>query len=272
MYKLQINSLCVHEPTSEQKILNDISELKEYIPGSNYNVQNSKEYLGMNIKIYDEEVCRIFFGNRYMTDKEYIETNFPRNKKIVIEYIGDIEKQIVAIKIYSHGHIKCIFSGDFLPPYIKTSVDNYDRRLKSFPKNFNRVYFLGEEIKDFSPIRKFYEGKNPNQREKLLLWEGESGDLNISLLYGKVFEAVIFMDDDQNSDNENFSVCIRNVQYHADRNGNYLCARLGGTQRGNHYIIYKSVIFRGNKKIEVVGLKYHHKKFTHDPRLDLLLK
>jgi hypothetical protein len=93
--------------------------------------------------------------------------------------------------------------------------------------------------------------------------------LNINLLYGIRFYTVIFID--AKDDDEKFQVEKRIVYYTEDING-FTSASLGEIQQDQLNQSYNSIIFRGNKKIEVVELREKEQNIIHDNILDPLLE
>jgi hypothetical protein len=194
-----------------------------------------------------------------MTMKSFVNTNLPQNKKITIMTNGKLfdDCKISLIKIFSHGIIILYYKNNVDPKLPLASVEINElaelekKKFGIFPTKFREVRFNGEIIKDFSVIRKFYETE---KRALISLFKGENGSLDIRYDYIYFNYPPIFVDD--NSDGEFFEVTARTV-YAASVIIKYpMRVEILGVQWGNekngYNQYYADIIFRGNKKIEII--------------------
>jgi hypothetical protein len=204
-----------------------------------------KEYNGITANIF-HGVLHIKFSTCCMTKLIFSESNLPKNKKIKIDTsIKNGVRDIACMIINDVGVIKLFdqennYRGNEIPPEIRLS-SKFVTYIRS--RTFDDLYFRGEKIKDLSVIRNFCQENNFNVKFGFHFSENR---LNVELNYNWHQCAVIFIDEQDES--KKFTIYESYIA--TDGVKKYITYVFSSSQSKTN------IIFRGNKKIELVKYRY----------------
>ena len=199
--------------------------------------------------------CNAYFlmgiNNNFMTEKIFIETEFPKQKNFTIKY--KFSNDWVApnkIIIYSHGLIECFDKS--INSEIASKRTKIDILIDD--KVYKNIYFRGNKIDNFFVVkdhcRKF---SNP---PKLILLDD---DENLQIEYNYIDEhslPPIFLPGDETD--LDFHLSIKQIYIFSDREHEIRVGRdihfaidAFYCIRNYRYVLRKQIIFRGNNRVEI---------------------
>ena len=226
--------------------------------------------------VLDKKILHLQTDNKSMTKVEMIETKFsPRKKLLFRKESRNPSAKVNCFVYYSHGIIECLHYNPYNILAQSLIIGANDERFSwDGKKAYENVFYRGNKIDDFSPI--FSEMEKFENMPKLILYE-EDDSLKIDFNYidTHIF-APIFAKSENDGDGtltEDISIEKKLVSIFVVPGGRQFQTDRTFYTRGSKYSNvsrHKIIIFRGNKKIDILYVGVMMKEFVDEDKLKLI--
>ena len=227
------------------------------------------ENVGLRYSV-EKKVLHIETSNNSMTNIEMIETKFPARKKIIFNknqrnQCGKIDRFVY----YSHGVIECLRYNPYNiigQSFITNNDFSCDERFPWVEKKvYDNAFYRGNKIDDFSSI--FEDLQKFKNMPKLILYE-EDGSLKIDFNYiDPHVYAPIFA---QHENCDKITVEKKVVTEYYSVRGEFHVKYFARGDLFHFNYAERYIIFRGNKKIDILYIERKTKKFVDENKLELI--